>query len=143
MPHTKQHDMQNEPEQSKTEVSKQKKPRRLNGLLVFGIIALVLVVINYRPPIPTIACTDEIIASRPDAIMLGAWWCTYCYKARKYFNNNKISYCEYDIEHTKKGEQMYQKLNGRGIPLLLIGKHQINGFDEYSIERALSELHGS
>ena len=120
-----------------------RRPRRINGLVVFGLIVAGLVVFNYRPAISTIYCTSDTLTPKPDIIMLGAWWCTYCYQARRYFQNNEISYCEYDIEQSAEGKRMYEKVNGRGIPVLLIGDHQLNGFDERSVESLLAELHAS
>ncbi len=120
-----------------------KKRRRINGLLLFGILAIVLLVVNYRPPIATIHCNEEILASKPDVIMLGAWWCTFCYQARKYFSRNNISYCEYDIEYSAEGKRLYSEMQGAGIPVLFIGKYRLSGFDEDSIEEALAELHAS
>ena len=76
--------------------------------------------------------------------MLGASWCPYCYKARKYFVDNKVSYCEYDIEDDSKGEQMYARINTNptmplGIPILFIGSYTLSGFDEHSIKKLLSK----
>ena len=73
--------------------------------------------------------------------MLGAWWCPYCYQARKYLQNNEISYCEYDMESTEIGRQLYQEQGGGAIPKLLIGNYQISGFNQRQIERALDLLH--
>lgn len=119
------------------------KPRRINGLLLFALVALGLAAINYRPAISTIYCTAETLTPKPDVIMLGAWWCTYCYQARKYFQHNEISYCEYDIERSEEGKALYEMHDGRGVPVILIGNHQLNGFDESMVETMLLELHAS
>jgi glutaredoxin len=116
-----------------------KKPRRFNSLILFAVLLIALYVINYRPDIATIACTDDIIATEPDVIMLGTWWCPYCADARRYFHDNEIHYCEYDIERTAKGKQMYDELGGNGIPVLIIGdKYRLEGYDERMIEKALA-----
>ncbi len=115
-----------------------RKPRRINSLYLFAALLAGLYFISFRPDVPTVACNDEIIASQPDAIMLGTVWCPYCASARRYFHKNDIHYCEYDIERTEQGKRMYDDLGGGGIPILIIGdKYRINGFDERSIERAL------
>lgn len=98
-------------------------------------------IINYQPSLSKIVCTDEALALNPDVIMLATWWCPYCNKARRYLHKNNISYCEYDIEHSEDGKKLYKEVNGQGIPVLLIGDHQINGFDKRSIEIALSEIY--
>ena len=72
--------------------------------------------------------------------MLGAWWCTYCYQAKRYFQRNDIHYCEYDMESTTTGKRLYQKHGGGAIPILLIGEYRLNGFSEKQIETALGLL---
>lgn len=106
-------------------------------MIVFAVIALAMIVINYRPDIETIHCTDEVLASNPDAVMLGAWWCPYCAQARRYFHNNEISYCEYDIERSERGKQLYKDAGGGGIPVIIIGRYRMSGYDPDTIERAL------
>lgn len=120
-----------------------KKPRRINGLIVIGLVVLGLAAFNYRPAVSTVYCTEETLTPKPDVIMLGAWWCTYCYQARRYFQKNEISYCEYDMERTEAGRKLYESVNGRGIPVILIGNQQLNGFDVDIIDQLLSELHAS
>lgn len=115
------------------------KKRTISGLWVFVILLFFIFAFNFRPPVPTIHCTDEIIESKPRAIMLGAWWCSYCYKARQYFDDNSISYCEYDVEHSEKGQALYEKLGGRGVPVIIIGKDVFFGYDEQGMDQALNQ----
>ncbi len=115
------------------------KPRRINSLYLFIALLVGLYFINYRPDIPSVACTDDIIATQPDVVMLGTVWCPYCASARRYFHSENIDYCEYDIERTEKGKRMYSDMGGGGIPILIVGgKYRINGFDEPTIDRALA-----
>ncbi len=72
--------------------------------------------------------------------MLGAWWCTYCYQAKKYFQKNNIHYCEYDMENTAAGKHLYEERGGGAVPILLIGDYQISGFSEQQIDTALATL---
>lgn len=118
-----------------------KKPRRVNGIVLFGLLLLAIVAITYRPSVETIVCNETTLEPKPDVIMLGAWWCPYCHQARKYLQYNKISYCEYDMERSDEGKKMYQKVNGQAIPILLIGDYKISGFNERSVEKALESLH--
>lgn len=139
------------PETTDTQVSETKPPRRrrFSGLIAFGFFATIALAVTYRSPVETIYCTTETLSPEPDVIMLGASWCPYCYKARKYFIDNKIDYCEYDIEDDGKGAQMYSQINNRsnipglqpaGIPILLIGDYQFSGFEESRIKKALATI---
>ena len=115
------------------------KKRRLSGVIVLLIVFAALVFINYRPSIDRVHCTDEILSTQPEVIMLGTWWCRYCYQARRYFTDHNINYCEYDIESSAEGERLYNKLNARAIPVLLVDEYVISGFDEARLEQLLDK----
>jgi len=126
--------------QSSTVNSNTKTARNNKGLFFIILLFFALILLSRHEPVNTIDCTPEIIASKPDVIMLGAWWCTYCYKAKKYFQHNNIHYCEYDMENTTVGKQLYQEHGSGAVPILLIGEYQLNGFSEQQIETALTLL---
>ena len=113
------------------------RPRRLNGIVILVVIVIVLVIVSYKPSIARIHCNDEILKSKPEVIMLSTRWCPYCYQARRYLTDNNISYCEYDIESSAKGEKLFNDVNGQVIPVLLIDKYTMSGFDEARLEKLL------
>ncbi len=121
--------------------STEKPAAKRKGLYLIIAITIGLILLSRREPMETIDCTPEIIAAGPDVIMLGAWWCSYCYQAKKYFQHNNINYCEYDMESTETGRQLYQQHGGGAIPIILIGGYQLSGFNQRQIERALELLH--
>jgi glutaredoxin len=61
-------------------------------------------------------------------VMYSAVWCGVCKTAKNYFKRNKIPFKEYDIEASNKGRRDYKKLNGTGVPLILVGKQRMSGF---------------
>ena len=75
----------------------------------------------------------------PDVVMLGASWCPSCITAIQFFAANDINYCEYDMETSAIGARLYKEVNGRGVPILFIGRHQIHGFSEATVTRSLQE----
>ena len=113
--------------------------RKKGGLLIILLLFVSLAYFTQHEAVVTVECSPEIIATKPDVIMLGAWWCRYCYAAKKYFQQNNIHYCEYDMEQTEKGKQLYEEYGG-GLPVLIIGKYKLNGYSERQIETALSRL---
>lgn len=125
----------NEPESDVT--PKGNPTKKVNGLIFIGVLFVIGVFISYRPSLEKVHCDDEQLALKPEIIMLGAWWCPYCYKARNYIQNNNISYCEYDIETSEKGEQLYEQTGATAIPVLIIGRKLLQGFNENSVEKAL------
>jgi glutaredoxin 3 len=136
------------PEQSPEENKQAVTPsRRVNALPLFALILIAVFAINYKPSIEAIYCTAKTLSPKPDVIMLSTSWCPYCYEARRYFTNNEISYCEYDIEVDARGKNMYDDANKYadqtgmplGTPVLFIGDHQLSGFDQNRVEKLLSE----
>ena len=70
--------------------------------------------------------------------MYSASWCGDCKQANKYFRKNGISYKEYDIETTSKGKSDFRKLKGTGVPIILVGKKRMNGFNQSRFESLYS-----
>ena len=66
--------------------------------------------------------------------MYSASWCGVCKQAKQYFRKNGISCKEYDIETTSKGKLDFRKLKGTGVPIILIGKKRMNGFNQSRFE---------
>jgi len=115
-----------------------RKPRRINSLYLFAALLLGLYFINYRPDIATVYCEQDLPTAQADVVMLATTWCPYCASARRYFHDNQIRYCEYDVERSQEGKRRYDALGGGGVPILLFGdQYRLNGFDERAIERAL------
>jgi len=71
---------------------------------------------------------------RGKVVMYSTVWCGYCKKARRYFRENKIPFQEYDTETSAKGRADYKKLNGAGVPIILVGKKRMNGFSPSGFE---------
>jgi len=117
-----------------------KRSRKINGLVVLMLTVAALVVLTYRPSIERVYCDEAALEQAPDVIMLGTWWCRYCYQARRYLTDNDIDYCEYDIEKSAQGEKLFKDVNGRGIPVLLIGDAVVRGFDEGKLDQLLSTI---
>ncbi len=79
--------------------------------------------IVYTPPEPR-----KKQGKTPKIVMYSAQWCGVCKQARAYFKKNRIRYKEYDIDKSEEGRTRYRKLNGRGVPIIMVGKSRMNGF---------------
>jgi len=117
-----------------------KKPKPKGGLVIVAIFIIAMALLSRREAVETIDCSAKILASQPDVIMLGAWWCGYCYQAKKYFQKNNIHYCEYDMESTLEGKRLYEKHGGGAVPIMLIGDYELRGFNKRQIEAAIAEI---
>lgn len=114
--------------------------QKRGGLFIIAAFIISVIFVSRHEPVNTIDCNADIIASKPDVIMLGAWWCTYCFQAKRYFQKNNIHYCEYDMENTVEGKRLYEENGGGAVPILLIGDYRLSGFSEQQIEAALKLL---
>jgi mycoredoxin len=65
-------------------------------------------------------------------------WCGYCKKTRKFLAENNIDYQEYDIEKSEEGSRRYKALNGNGVPLVVVNREVIRGYNPKAIVAALS-----
>ena len=114
-------------------------------LLVLGQLKHLVVEHTYcegEVPIPgqQIKQTKPVnMEGAPDVVMLGASWCPSCITAIQFFTANDINYCEYDMETSAIGARLYKEVNGRGVPILFIGRHRIHGFSEATVTRSLQE----
>ena len=61
-------------------------------------------------------------------VMYSTSWCKYCKKAKEHFKKNRIDFVEYDIEKDKKAKREYDRLGGKGVPVILVGNKRMNGF---------------
>lgn len=106
--------------------------------IVVAIVGLYAVMALVRTPaLPTVKCESDVAASAVNVTMLGASWCRYCAKARRFFVEENVSYCEYDIELSHTGARMYRDSRLQGIPIIYIGDDVIVGFNRHEIKQAL------
>ncbi len=73
---------------------------------------------------------EKASLKRPPVVMYSAVWCGVCKCARQFFKANNIPFSEYDVETSAKGKKDFARLKGRGVPVILIGKKRMNGFDK-------------
>jgi len=88
-------------------------------------------VVSGKAPAPSAA------AARAEVKMYSTDWCGYCRQAREYFTRNGIRYTEVDIEKSAAARSEYERLGGRGVPVILVGAQRMNGFSEPSMSALL------
>jgi mycoredoxin len=81
-----------------------------------------------------------VLPAGTQVVLYATAWCGYCAKARAMLSARSVPYVEYDIEKSDLGYDQYQRLNGKGVPVLLIGDQVIHGFDKGAITSALEKL---
>ena len=66
-------------------------------------------------------------------------WCPYCEKTRALLAQKQVPYKEYNIETSEQGRNQYQRLAGKGVPVLLIDGEVVRGYNEKTIVAALAQ----
>jgi len=82
----------------------------------------------------SVSKVDNNFERKKKVVMYSAVWCGVCKKAKKYFRKNKIPFKEYDIDTSIKGKRDFKKLKARGVPVILVGKKRLNGFNANKFE---------
>lgn len=64
-------------------------------------------------------------------------FCPGCEAAKDYFHTNDIPYVEFDITASARARDTFERLGGRGTPLLLIDGQRVHGFSIPAVEQYL------
>lgn len=75
---------------------------------------------------------------RGDVTLYGTEWCGFCKKARRYLESNGIPYTYLDVEHDTQAKSEFKAIDGRGVPVILVGNRRMNGFSEEGLRRLLN-----
>jgi glutaredoxin len=65
--------------------------------------------------------------------------CTYCAAAKQFLAKKKVAYTEFNLDRSDKARQVFGMLNGRGVPLIIVGESRLVGFDPGVLSRVLKE----
>jgi glutaredoxin len=119
------------------------------NLLIYGLILVTgLALGHYTPRLVRMLTPDysegNFSAYYPDAkvkvALYGTETCPYCAQAREYLRKRQIAFVDLDINNSEKGRRDFSALGGKGVPLILIGSRQMNGFYPAAIDAALGKI---
>ena len=83
---------------------------------------------------------DPQLVHDQDIILYSTSWCRYCTKTRNFLRSANLPFTEFDIEKSARGYQQYQKISGRGVPVLKINHQIIQGYQPQAIRSAVNSL---
>ena len=64
--------------------------------------------------------------------------CIWCRKTKEWFKEHKVKYEEHDVSVDDKArEEMIEKSEQMGVPVILVDGQVIVGFDEQALKKAL------
>ena len=70
--------------------------------------------------------------------LYSATWCGYCKRARAYLESRHIPYEDLDVETTERGRRQFAQLGGRGVPIILVGRQRMDGYEQAELARMLA-----
>ncbi|MDL0432790.1 glutaredoxin domain-containing protein [Marinobacter sp. TBZ242] len=73
----------------------------------------------------------------PQVVLFSQPFCPGCEAAKDYFQTNEIPYVEFDITASTQARKTFERLGGRGTPLLLIDGQRVHGFSIPAVEQGL------
>ncbi len=74
---------------------------------------------------------------RQEIVLYSATWCGVCKRARAFLDRLGVPYREYDVENSRKGRRDFERLNARGVPVILVGDQRVNGFSKSRLTNML------
>lgn len=119
-----------------------KRFRRRNGrgfpLLIYGDERIV----GFDPALLNIA-VNQLTDSDSDSqevVMYMTPQCGWCKKAERFFEKHDIEVEQYDIAASDENKREYERLGGRGTPLIYIGNNRVDGFNKKAVKMALKQV---
>lgn len=81
---------------------------------------------------------DAATASAAKVRMFVTQRCGYCKQAKAFLAQRGTPFEELDVEASPRAKAEFDKLGGKGVPVILVGRQRMDGFDAGQMERLLS-----
>lgn len=78
--------------------------------------------------------------ARTQVVVYGTATCPFCAKARAYLKERNVAFGDFDVDKSDKGRHDFGELGGKAVPVILIGKRKLVGFDQKAVDAALDQL---
>jgi mycoredoxin len=113
------------------------------GLLLIAFVIAGITAVSLVRHWSQAATSDGIVVQTTDGQKAVAIFttdsCTYCAAAKQFLAKKKVAYTEFNLDRSEKARQVFGMLNGRGVPLIIVGERRLVGFDAGMLGRMLSE----
>lgn len=72
-------------------------------------------------------------------ILFSATWCGVCTRAKEHLKARGVLFTEHDVEKSGIGKSEFKRLNGKGVPIILVGQQRMNGFSATGLDKLLRD----
>ncbi|HET9033478.1 MAG TPA: glutaredoxin family protein [Dokdonella sp.] len=101
--------------------------RRINMRGRLPGLAMLLALLSACSNQADIAEVRTMIGDAP-VLMLSTSTCGYCKKLRADLSDWGVEYVDVNVETDRNGQRLFGLVNGRGVPVLLIGDEIVHGY---------------
>lgn len=78
-------------------------------------------------------------ATMQPVVVYSASWCGVCRRVKGFLQSKGVSYRDYDVETSRKGREDFRRMNGRSVPIILVGEQRMNGFNQGTLTAWLQD----
>ena len=68
--------------------------------------------------------------------------CPNCRRLKQWLIQRGLRFQEFDIERNRRALREFQRLGARGVPVLLVDKQRVDGFDPKRLHRVFGDRAG-
>lgn len=77
------------------------------------------------------------VGKKTDVVLYGTPTCPYCAKTRAYLQEHHINFADLDVTKDEDARVAFAKLGAKSVPIILIGKRRLDGFNATALQSAL------
>lgn len=111
---------------------------RKDWLKTLLLVGLFVVALNWQTLFESMRGRPDYNAALAGPVTIyGTQWCGYCKKTRHFLKTHDIPFVDLDIEASAPARRQFERLGGRGVPVVTIGDQVIHGYNLRGIRKAL------
>lgn len=66
--------------------------------------------------------------------------CPHCRQVKQWLQQHKLRFQEFDVERNQRAFKEFQRVGGRGVPVLMVGQQKIDGFNRKRLEQVFKGM---
>ena len=107
-------------------------------LKTLGWIGAFVLVFNWQSVAETVRGPVDYVAEEAGPVTVyGTEWCGYCKRTKRFLRTRDIPFKERDIEKSAPAYDAFQRLGGRGVPVVTVGDQVVHGYNLRGLRAAL------
>jgi glutaredoxin len=95
---------------------------------------------SYAGPAQVTRAPQQASARKASArvVMYTTPTCGFCRQAKAHFNYRRVAFEERDVERSPEFRREFDRLGGRGVPVILVGEQRMDGYERAALDGMLS-----